>query len=591
MVPILGLCLVMFSYALTVSFRSRSVTALVQRSVFDDVCEVYARMATVETLRILRETANQVGQPSFELLRQEAPAATSFDLSGLPLTQAEMALTPAYSLEGGVEVQVLRRSPVSTRPWLRSPYDAFGVLRISAKVRGPKRSRAKLTYEYGFRSALAGTPRPMDTATFMLLQIDPLLEDRHYQGHANRAIELAQSKVPQIQEGFQGLAQSLSQALPQISQAVPDLEAARANLGSQEAAQVGPLLDQLIAHFTRSEAGFQAWIEAFQGASDGIPKLAEVHLFAPGMSAYSLSPEVDLRALHLPERVEPGTQELKTLVDPYDASQPELVVALEGYQASLEALSQAVKSQAIQSAAQAQGYLTQMEAALTQIEAKAKAHQELGSKLAQALAELTAIYADWQGLLVEVGGDAQAKLYQRIEGLAGDELRRKAHLVFSGPDAGARAKAHLASGRPFQGVLYIENSKPFEVDLEGFEGRVLLATRGDMIVRKAQVQDPAQDSITLVSYGALEVPGVGVQASLIPAGGNFRGPTAGFTGNLILVRAQRVDFDSIFRGKLSFQEALRTSEDAAPGAERAPPRPETLRLRISPSHLYRQVER
>lgn len=105
---------------------------------------------------------------------------------------------------------------------------------------------------------------------------------------------------------------------------------------------------------------------------------------------------------------------------------------------------------------------------------------------------------------------------RRVEAAA---LRTKAHFVVkSGQELDALIRPLLAQGKAVHGVVHVDSRGPEDVtrlELPVFRGRCLISVTGPVVVGDIRLEDPARDSLTIVSQDRVLVIGREVHASIV----------------------------------------------------------------------------
>jgi hypothetical protein len=545
------------SLGLSLGVRSQGVTRAVRRAVFRDEAEGFAQAAIQEALYRLRVGANEEG-PIFDLFRvEEVPSSGARLLlrdQDLLHTREMLAKDPRYSLvDGGVEVEVLRRGAASLEPEERVGYEAPGVLQLRARVVGPMGITGSKVVDYAFRCVLTGAPRPFDTATFFLADPRNLLLREAYHDEPNAAIA---SAVDQIEV--------LHKSLVDMAEAFEVLESeAGEDPGSEAIAR--RLKEDFRAAVEEGTWPARRWTVRPEASAESLENRDEIHLFYPNLMVYSLAEDIELATLDLPTR-------FATLVPQIEADEPQLLALSEDIQARLppDDLDDIPPIADL-----CDQYLALVMAHV--------ARQE----------EMLTAYKDFQTALVEVGGDAREVLLARYRRFQLQDQLWKTPYVFAPethPDPIAAATAFLAE-HP-EGMVLVRGAPgaSMEVDLDGYSGRLVLVCDVPVRLSRVRVQDPGRDAVTVLAYRGLEVAG-NVQAGLYHLGGSYRSAGGSFEGALHLNSVPESGaLELIFRGNLQRQEALASVPHPPPGQPLPEPPGERIHVVVGAEPLRREVE-
>jgi hypothetical protein len=230
---------------------------------------------------------------------------------------------------------------------------------------------------------------------------------------------------------------------------------------------------------------------------------------------YTHAPKVDLAALNLPDRV------------------AQRFTALDGQAASYDGARQAL-SQTLNSAASAEDP--------GRIREQTRAYVASVRDLAASLRDLLLLdYKGFQDSLLEAVGGTATALERFCGQLSMNDMLAKASAQVTEGRAGDAGEVNagfedlLARGPSLHGLIAIRNPTQELLLDRTFRGRMVLAVEGNVTLQRVAVEDPAQDMVTIVCFGRMELQGP-VQASLVPFGTFTSTPEAAVTGNLITNR-------------------------------------------------------
>lgn len=604
--------------ALVSSSRSRGVTARVRRAADQEVALELARFATTEAVHGLRRRADTPGDPVQALFSGAADGSVDLLASGLPASEAEAATLPAYSL---LEVSLRAPTRLGPRPG-GQPFERRGIAEVTARVQGPTGRPVTLRSEYDYRTSMVLPARP-----FGVPSVTALIAEDGLLAPGRDAVETFTPVVPEIRRRVAeagGLVSDLAgrwASLPDagraaVQRAIDDFrddarataEASAAQVFPGDTAQQAAYVNQLLA---RAESdvisGFQADVAArlepfltfagqvgqrlralgdeVQAAADGLEDPPAPPSFPRNATVFTLDDTVDLAALDLPATLAQPSDAARLARDRALADQLEVVRALGEAGTSFGTAEVRVVGLRIPNVPTIDTGPIEATVAALEAAARALASTDVDARVGAVFQLLV----DFRSVFVTVGGQAQQTFYDRVQRLKGEAMLRRAHFVFDGPGAAARAASFLAEAAPDAGVVVVRNTAPLEVDLPEVSGRLLLVAFGPAIVRRARVRDPAEDSITLVLYGAADVRADEVDASLVLLGPEVqRLPRARVRGSLVLVDAAAVTGRDLLAGELTYDPALaagpRSADDAAPLT------PEARRTLLSPAPRGRRIE-
>jgi hypothetical protein len=565
LVIVLGIVLVLFSLSLSSMIRSKSFTVIVRRAVYDDECETLARLAVAESLRVVRTNANEAGHWSFQFMRgTSAPLEWEIPLAELPALAEDLGLVKGgYELDSGVRVQMLRRSLTTLVPEERKLYEALGVLRFTARITGPKGSEAIQVQEYGFRNVLTGPPRPFDSPTFFLGEASTLLTRNAYENDPNTTIDLAVRHVNGYRKLMLDYAETYEKVARKIKKKLKKAKGPGGKSKKRKAKKLMKALKRQAALF-RSEREKPLWkAEDWKLEGGGKPPGTawQLHLFEWPITVVSYASSVDLSRLNMPDRLGPLVKEIKRQLPILEAARLKI-----------------------------ENTIKQEPPSVGDLEGDSAAFRAVVLPYVAIQQKVLEIYKEFQDLLIEISGRARQEVLKRARRLTWDQFRYKAHHVFEGPGAAARATTFLNEKPPPRGLVVVDDpSDRLVLNLRNVEGRLTIACKGPLEVKSALVRDPALDVLTIVGYKDFEVLGP-VQAALLSLEKGYSPLGGDFGGSLILSNVVPTSpIDQIFSGTLSYQQAIRTGPD--PGNPRPPPEPETIEVALGPTPLYRRLER
>jgi ElaB/YqjD/DUF883 family membrane-anchored ribosome-binding protein len=556
--------LTLFLFAISLGFRGQGVTASVRRSVYRDVASNFARSATAEALHILRKESNQEGTLSFRLMHTQGPATMTLGLDQLPHTFGELAVEKRYGLEGGVEIRILRRAASSLLPEERVPFEALGVLRVTASVKGPRRMVGKSEADYGYRVVLTAAPRPFDLPTFMLVNPTELLRRGAYKGDPNIAIETSAAQIKNFHKILQEMESYFGESAKKAEKKLrKSLIPKNIKKKLKKALQILQGLQQSYSQGSKAPTWpARAWIVREPDAAT-LDNYEELHVFHSQLLVYSLESEIELEKLNLPSRVGSDASEV-------EREEPKLIDQGKKVEAALNAQN---PDQMDETKTLCLDYLKKVLEQVRRLDA------------------MLQVYKEFQDLLIEVGGDAQEELLMRYRRLRFADQEWKTPYLFHGPQAVAQATKFLAS-HP-RGMVVVntpEGSKEeLVVRLNDFQGRLVLVSTAPLRLEQIRLRDATRDAVICIGYNGLEVAGE-VEAGLIDRSGQYISGGDTFTGSLILDHlTSDSPLDLIFRGKLRHQDALLSGPDSGSGG-RPPPLERNLEVIIGPEPLHRMVE-
>jgi hypothetical protein len=553
---VLVVVLLLLPFSLALSDRSRGLTSLLGRVDASGRAGELAELALQEAVHLVRVEANTPGSPVFDFLRS-ANGGEEIGLApeALRFTEEELSLVPGTALAGPVMVRAVRWAYASRDEAQTTDYDLYGVLRLSARVTTADGGSALRELDHGVRVSLTAPVRPFDRTTFLLADATPLLRRGSLGGDANAAIRLAAERIPEWRQALERDLEHFRRYRDRHPRA-PEL--------------LDPIVEAFEATLTRVPTPDRYW--KVLGTSTPSHEVERaVHLFHEDLAIYSTAPVIDLATLDLPTRVEPVTREVEAANEATRLLDEERVRVGQRIMDAIDA----------RDLGGIQGQLPEYHDVHRQYLASVE-------RLVRALGTLLETYKTFQDAIQEVGGDDARFLVGRFGRLTEEELRAKAHYLFEGPQAAERATHFLHTDPPPRGLVYVDNRDiPLELELQGVEGSLVIATSGEILVRRATVAELERDTLTLVSQRHVSVRGPMHAAVLLPTG------TAEFgdeqSGSLIL-RELFGETARVLRGVVRRQARLETSP-GNPGGTRAPPRPETLHVTLDPYPLYRKESR
>ncbi len=538
-----ALLVVMAVLAMSMSARSRGVTAMSQKAIYNEKCAEFAEMAITEAAHYLRIHANDRDHAAYQLFRaQDRGATLQIIPDDLVHTYREVQRIPGYSLGYGVKIEVVRRAAIGIQREERVPYEAVGVVRFSTTVSGPKSSGVDRTDEYGFRSVLTAPPRPLDMCTFFLRNPDALLRKGAFDGDANRTIE-------EFAKSLRVRKKSLADMIPIFQQ--------MASLGMP--GDVQGLIQRLQSTIASWPA--QDWQVFRTDQANTTGKPAQLHLFDNPVIFFSAEEQIDLAKLDLPTLI---TQPVSSILQRDQQ--------IEGIVRELQALAQAQSASDINRAIAATDRV-----------------RDLIAQNAAEIEKVMVAYKEFQDLLIEVAGQARDELEKRVRRLEAEEQPWKAHYRFIGEGGAKQAAAFLDRDPPPSGTMYVQDpTEALVVNVRNLKGRLSIVCMGDMTIQNATVQNPDEDLLILTGYGRLEVEGP-IQAAIVSWNGGYGSRGESFAGSLILDEIPAgTATDAVLKGTLTRQKSVLSGE---PGnSTRPPPFEWCLHIALDPVAPYRRVD-
>lgn len=524
------------TWAYMSSRQSRGVLAQSQRAHHSEHCNILAEMAIREAVHVLRSRANDTTHTLSHFLRKGATGASEhLVIEDLPHTRQEVERIDGYSAGPGVKITVFRRGFATLEAEERVPHETLGTLLLEVKITGPKNSWVSATEQYGFRSLLMTPSRPFDQFTFFLGDPATLLNKGAHDGDGNKTISLCFDRPKQHRKGLQELADKL------------------AATGEKK---IKPL-QQIFAQGAGAGWPQPEWkVEKPGVQTDGVANT--LHFFDWPICLYSLADEVTLDDYNLPKKITPLVQQADVLQQQIDQQ----VAAIQAMFKGSPSMGQA------QAASQ---QLVDM------------IHQE-----ARHMNALLAIYKEFQDKLVEVGNPLRETYLKRARTFSPREQQWRAAYRFEGTNAAGYAEDFLRTVRG-PGAIFVQNlDRALNLRLPDFQGRLFLAVEGDVNIQSASVEDPAKDSITIVSTGATEVQGK-TQASVVAWGGHYDTNGRTVEGALILdTLHSTAPIDAILTGKIRRLPGLLSGPAGYPN--RPEPFPESIWVNVAPMPCYRRIQ-
>lgn len=563
-VTVMAVLVILSLYAMAMSVRSQGAGLQTRKARYQETCDELARLALREGIFRVRSFANDPGQALFELLRRPANAGETLrlDRSDLPHSTAELGRYAAYRWDG-VEVQTVRWGPLALEAAEAVSYEAAGILRVTAQVRGPFDSSSTQSAEYDYRLGLTSLPRPFDAYTFFLAHPEPLLTLGAHEGDPNRTISWAVSHLATLRKQAEDLQLQIPQVIQKLEDAKASAPAPLAGVLDQAIATIGQLQPELAAFLSPPRWPADPMWTVKDPGTETAGEVHTLHLFAPGLSIYSLAESLDLAQLDLPTRVEPLVRQLEDREADRKAAGQAVAAALAAGQSAPAALVDALRNlfQVLQADA-------------------LDCHQ------------LLVRYKTFQDLVVEVGDAAQGELALRSRRLGRSEARRRADFVFAGPGMAEKATRFLRLRPPPSGILYVDDdTQALTVDVEGLRGRLVVYSLHAIEVEKATVEDPARDAIVCISPKAVRVLQDGAQLAVATGGPGFLGTGSSWTGALLLDRLpDRGAIDRTLKGVLTRMPSLVTGPlgEVDP---RPPPDASAIQVMVGPAPLFRWGDR
>ena len=175
-------------------------------------------------------------------------------------------------------------------------------------------------------------------------------------------------------------------------------------------------------------------------------------------------------------------------------------------------------------------------------------------------------YKDWQDTFTEVAGKEREALLPVIASFKKkDMVRHITMAVFEGDAHGngdlrsvqQKFDDLLARGPALSGFLFVNNGKSeLHIDMT-FKGRLTIATLGDVVIKRALVDDVGRDTITIISYGRMSVEG-NVAGTLIACGSLIMDDGVKIDGSLLVHKPDylAIPANKVFAGQLTRDERL-----------------------------------
>jgi hypothetical protein len=550
-------------YAMSMSIRSQGVSLQVRKAQATESCENYARMALEEAVYRLRSHAADPGHPVFDLLRKEgAGEELHFKPEDLPRTREEMARTPKFSFDG-VDVETLRWAPIAEDVGEAVGYEAVGVLRVSTRVIGPKGASSYQEAEYGYRTSLTSAPRPFDTFTFRLSKTELLLSEGAFRGDANETIRWAATMLGRAEGELKAAQGNLQRALDDAQDKLSNLSVLASSSDRRKLQDaisgLGAILQSLQALLAPSHWPATPPWTVLPGGGDSLGKKNTLHEFFSPLAVHSFADRLDLTALDLPSQITPLVQD---------------VLGRESLRKGAAAALQA---------AQGSGNPLALVASF-------QAFLDILEKDVGAYHSMLLTYKVFQDQLIEAAGQDRQTLLAREQRLRPEEARRRADFLFEGKGQ-AKQAARFLRGRPApSGTVYVDDpSEPLRVNVEGLRGRLVIFSKGKMVVERATLDDPKIDLLVCISDQEIRLTQGAEQVAIVSPKGRYRGSGTSFQGGLVLGDLPtREAIDRTLKGVLTRLPSIQTSPN---GSLRPPPSPVAVHVAIGPAALYRRSAR
>ncbi len=576
---VVGVVLVVLTLGATLIDRGKGLGTALRRGGLQDRAIGLARDANTEAVHRIRTRANLPGRPEFEMVRSnQVPYRHPLGSGELPWA----ARSAGDGLEriDGVEVTVLRRAFATGRPEERVDYEAMGVMRFVAGSEGALGVSARHTLELGFRTVLVAPPRPFDAPTFMLLHAEGLLRDASRGGEPSlwmrqlvAATTGVRREVRAYAERFHQLVETWRKWLRDgygdpsaLREAISIFEGQSRRFAASVRGSAWPAREWCMEADAVREGDRLALPPQTARPPDGMdrdhpPEGRFLHDFLEPLSVYSFAAEVDLDAVALPRRMEEKLPE-------YDRA----LEAWQNFRTQLASLMLDPLGKRREVARVAPEYL------------------EASRNLAASADPMAEAFHLFQEIMVEVSGDAHQQLRDRAVRLSPEELGRKAEFVFRDVESAA---SFLAVRPNPAGIVYVEDPSrvPLVLDLAEVTGRLMVIYRGELRVRRAEVANPGEDVLVLMSWEGMHCETPGTAARILASGSELSAFGDLGTGSLVIDgRGSSASFVPGLRGKLKRQDAIsHRSPDLAP--EGAPPDPRLLHASLSLEPQYERVDR
>lgn len=561
-IVVMSVLVVLSLYAMSMSIRSQGASNQVRKAQANETCEELARLVLEEAVYRMRSMGSAEDNDIARLLHTPgAGGSLSLGTGVLPRSQEEIARYQGdYSCDG-VDVEVLRWSPVAVDPSEAAGYEAVGMFRVSTRVHGPKETSIYHEAEFGYRTALTSVPRPFDTFTFYLDDPETLLTAGAFRDDPNQTIQWAATMLATGKK-------SLEDSLTHIQTALDDARDKRSKAHGSDKDKLDTAIAALTAldldiRNTLSPSRWAAtpdWTVLGPGeASLGLENT--LHLFLRPLVLYSFEPEVDLGALNLPARVGGLVQEI------FDRT-PQMKAAAQGLKA-----------------AEASGSSNPMAFVAAQ-----KIVLELIEKDVAAYHGVLSAYKAFQDQLIEAGGSDLVEIRKRADRLTPAEARRRACFRFEGEGQAEEAEKFLGARPAPSGVVFVDDpTATLKLRVEELRGRLVVYSKGPVDIQRAKVVTPDEDLLVCLSPSPMRVLQDGGQMALVAMGESFQGSGTSFEGSLLLWDlSDRGAIDRTLKGTLKRQKSIQTSENLPLRPE---PEVSTVHVAIGPVALYRRTTR
>jgi len=450
------------------------------KSSMGDLAADLAANAQTEAHFRLAHLVNAPGGAAYSLVRERTDGfSLAVPQADLPVFSDILKGHPGFVLEGGaVQCTVVRQGPASgVTP---SPHDKYGWLRLEAAVSyAPLRVTRRLARTFDVRVCLTHPPRFFDANTVFIAEPEFLINSYAVDNDANTTITRAVEQLKNLAAFNEKLLQKLQEAASQPMIPASD----KANL------------DEMI-RLVRDVRDKWPTVQVDPDNLNTDAQPTTLHLFPrPPLALFTNAETVDLGALNLPDKVKDRQQRI---------------------QAATEALQQVIRQIENDGNASSSRLLQYVQ----------RYHDEVLILADQLRGLLLDDYKGFQDAFVEVTGDDYKAFEPYLRQLDKNDLRGKATQglfekdpfeMDDGRDITTKVRDLLDRGPAASGLLYVVNpTQELTVD-RTFRGRLVLVVERDVTIRRAVVEDPAQDLLTIVCFGRMAVEGP-VQASLMPWG-------------------------------------------------------------------------
>ena len=464
--------------------------------------------------------ANSVNDPAsflYDKFRSEK-GDFSFSLTATHLNHffAELKEQTTFQLEGSsVEVKVSQAPLSKARP---TEQERLGSLSIFVTI---KHSQLDLTRRlvstFEWKLVKAGPPRPLDDRTLFIAKANPLVK---WGLEANDSMDKSIKRLGELL----GLVQRARKAFEDMKNQVE---------GQSGASSFVAQLNEAIQTCQKLE---NEWPKIEVKTGDTKAQTNALHHFpTKDFSIESREKEIDLDKFNLPHRVR------------------ERALGIE------------VKEQE-----QGAAWNAYVKAFQDQNKEGMKLFKEWVTKVTALAAEYKGLliddYKDWQDTFSEVTGSERTSLLPAISSMAiKDVVRQVSAGIFEGDAHGngdlrplqEKFDDLLARGNGHSGVIFVNNPKTeFQID-RTFKGRLTIVVKGDVVVKRALVEDVSCDTITIISYGRMTVEG-NVAGTLIAGRSLIMDDGVKIDGTLIVLEPDylTIPANKVFTGKLMRDERL-----------------------------------